>query len=266
MQGISYQPARGGWRATTDRADVNVSLLNPQHVIFEAKAPIRVTRQNGAVTNIVADALIASLRSSGNSLVAAGLEADNLRLDDPDKEGVLATRKIVVNIRPDPRTDGAYQIAFDAQSLVLPRTVRSLESFGLNIEALRAAIVLEQGAALLDASPQDPLGPWRAAGGRLRFEALLLDWGPLEATGRGEGGLDEQRRLQGQLELPIERPAPVLTAIANGSGVDRDAQRALALLAAGYTISGDDITLDVEARDGILRLEGLPVRTLPPVY
>lgn len=266
LREIAFAPARAGWRADTERADVNIALLNPQHVILEAKAPLQVTREGGAVTNVVADALIASLRSSNGALVMAGIEVSNLQLDDPDKEGVLAARRVVVNVRRDPRTAGAYQVAFDAQTLVLPRTVRSFEAFGLDVRALRAAIVLEHGAALLDASPQDPLGPWRETGGRLRFEALVLNWGPLETTGRGEGGLDEQRRLEGQIELPIERPAPVLTAIANGPGVDADAQRALALLAAGYAISGDDITLDVEARDGVLRLEGLPVRPLPPVY
>ena len=43
-------------------------------------------------------------------------------------------------------------------------------------------------------------------------------------------------------------------------------QTTLGLLAAGYVVTGDDITLDIGARDGILRIEGLPVRPLPPVY
>jgi hypothetical protein len=58
----------------------------------------------------------------------------------------------------------------------------------------------------------------------------------------------------------------VFTAIANGPNVNEDARRALGFLAAGYMISGDDITLDVDAQDGVMRLEGLPVRPLPPVY
>jgi hypothetical protein len=144
--------------------------------------------------------------------------------------------------------------------------VRSFEAFGQDIAALRAAIVVEQGAALLDSSPEDPLGPWRTAGGRMRFDALVLNWGPLETTGTGDGGLDEQRRLEGRLVLPVERPAPVLTAIANGPNVNEDARRALGLLAAGYLVTGDDITLDIGAHDGVLRIEGLPVRPLPPVY
>lgn len=266
VRDFTYAPARGGWRAQTERFDIHVQVTNPQHVIFEAEAPIAIARENGAVTNVVADTLIASLRTENNALAVAGLEADNLQLDDQAQDGVMLVGKVVINVRPDPRAPGSYQVAFDAQRMVLPRPVRSFEAFGLDVDLLRAAIVVEQGAALLDASAQDPLGPWREAGGKLRFEALNLNWGPLEAAGQGEGGLDSARRLQGVLTLPIERPAPVLTAIANGPNVDRDAKRALALLAAGYAISGDDITLDIEARDGWLRLEGLSVRPLGAVY
>lgn len=266
LQGVNYAPARGGWRAQTDHADVHVDLTNPQHTTLEAKAPIAISRTNGAVTNVMADALIGTLRTSGGALAIAGIEADNLVLDDPAQEGVLRATKVVLNVRPDPRAAGEYQLAFDAQSLTLPRPVRSFEAFGLDVAAMRAAIVIEDGAALLDASPEDPLGPWREAGGRLRFDALVLNWGPLETTGAGEGGLDDQRRLDGRLVLPVDRPAPVISAIANGPNIDPDARRALGLLAGSYVVTGNDITLDLNADGGVLRVEGLPVRTLPPVY
>lgn len=266
LQTLSYAPPRGGWRADTARADLHVDVLNPSHVIFRAEAPINITREDGAVSVVEADALIASLRTNGDELVQAGVEADNLRIDDPAKEGVLSVRKVVANVRPDARTAGAYQLAFDATALTLPRAVRSFEPFGLDVTSLRAAIVVEHGAALLDSAPGDPLGPWRSAGGQLRFEALALNWGPLDATGTGQGGLDDARRLQGALILPIDRPGPIFAALAQGPDVDESTRRALALLAAGYAISGDDITLDVEADGGVMRLEGLPVRTLPPVY
>lgn len=266
LRGAQYAPAEGGWSAASDRLDLHVDMLNPQHAIFEAKAPIRIQRDDGAVTNVAADALIASIRTQGGALAVAGFEADNLQIDDPAKEGVLLAHKVVLNARPDPRTEGDYQVALDIQQMVLPRAVRSFESFGLDVASLRAAVVVSHGEALTNASRQDPLGPWREAGGSLHFDAVTLHWGPLQTTGRGEGALDAERRLHGHLEFPIEHPAPVLTAIANGPNVERDAKRALALLAAGYAISGDDLTIDVDAQDGLLRLEGLPVRPLPPVY
>ena len=266
LQDIAYAPARGGWRAATQRADLNIDLLNPQHLILEAEAPIAISRSNGSITNVTADQLIASVRTARGSLAVAGVEADNLVLDDPAQEGVLRVTKLVTNMRPDPRAAGEYQLQFDLTSFTLPRPVRSFEAFGQDVAALKARIVIEGGAALLDSSPNDPLGPWREAGGRLRFEGIELNWGPLETIGTGEGGLDEQRRLNGRLVLPVDRPAPVLNAIATGPNVDDDARQALQLLAAGYLVTGDDITLDIGARDGVLNIEGLPVRPLPPVY
>lgn len=266
LQDVNYGPARGGWQMTTDRADLHLNLLNPQHLTLEAKAPIAFQRAGGAFTNVTADALIATLRTAGDRLATAGIEADNLALDDPQEDGVLRAAKVVLNVRPDPRAQGEYQVAFDAQALSLPRPVRSFEGLGQEVQALRAAIVVEQGAALLQTSPGDPLAPWREAEGKLRFDALVLNWGALQTTGTGEGGLDDQRRLQGALRLPIDRPGPFFSAIANGPDVNQDARRGLGLLATAYMLSGDDINLDVEAINGVLRLEGITVRTLPPVY
>lgn len=266
LRDVRYAASRGGWRAETGRADLNIDPLKPNHVILEAKAPISITRANNAVTNIRADALIASVRMDGDALAEAGIESNNLVLDDPAQEGVLHATRIMASVRPDPRAAGEFQFSFEAQTVTLPRPVRSFEAFGMDVASMRAAIVVTDGALLMQSSPGDPLGPWRDGGGRMRFEALELNWGPLQTTGTGEGGLDEQRRLDGRLVLPVDRPAPVLTAIANGPNIDSDARRALSLLAAGYVVTGNDITLDIGAHDGVLRIEGLPVRPLPPVY
>lgn len=266
MEDVVYGPARGGWEATTPRAKLHLNLLNPQHATFEAAAPIAFARAGGAVTNVNADALIGTLRMDGGRVVSAGVEADNLTLDDPAEDGVLQARKLVLNIRPDARVDGEYQAAFEAQALQLPRPVRSFEGLGQSVALLRAAIVVEQAGTLFAPSPGDPLEPWREANGRLRFDALELQWGALQTTGQGWGGLDDQRRLQGVLTLPLETPGPVFSAIANGPNVNEDARRGLGLLATAFMLSGDDITLDVDANEGVLRLEGIGVRTLPPVY
>jgi hypothetical protein len=263
---ISYTSARAGWRLQTARADLNVDLLNPQHIILKAQAPIAVSRANGAVTNVTAQSLVASVRLQGGALAVAGIEADNLVLDDPAQPGTLTVAKFVANARPDPRRAGDYQLALEADNLTLPRPVRSLETFGLNARSLRGAVVVEHGAALLQGSQGDPLGPWREAGGKLRFEALGLQWGPLQTSATGEGELDAMRRLEGRLVIPVEHPAPVLSAVADGQNVSDDARSALQLLAAGYLVTGRQITLDVGAHDGVLTIENIPVRPLPPVY
>ncbi|MBL8536100.1 MAG: DUF2125 domain-containing protein [Hyphomonadaceae bacterium] len=266
LRDAAYAPARGGWRAETASLDLHVNLLNTEHISFAATAPIAIARSNGAVTTIAADALIASLRTRGGALAQAGIEANALTLDDASQDGVFRVDRAVLNVRPDPRAEGSYQVAFDAEALRLPRPVRSFEAFGLDIASLRAAVVIESGAVLINGAEGDPLGPWRDAGGKLRFEALVLNWGPLETTGNGEGWLDDQRRLAGELHFPIDDPARVFTAIAQGEEMSDDARQGLRLLSAAFALSGDDITLDAEARDGALRLEGVRVRSLPPVY
>jgi hypothetical protein len=265
IRDLAYAPVRGGWSAQTERADLNIDLLNPAHLILSAEAPLHV-RHSQSLSTISADALIASFETRAGSLHMAGIEADALSIDDPEKEGALSIEKLVVNVRPDPRADGDYQIAFSAANLRLPRAVRSFESFGLDVPELRAAIVAAHGAALLESAPDDALGPWRDAGGVLRVEALALNWGPLQATGSGELGVDAQKRLSGRLALPIEQPAAVFRALADAPGMSDDARNAMRLLAAAYTLNNNGLTLDVDAAEGALRLEGLPVRSLPPAY
>jgi hypothetical protein len=268
LHDIAYAPADGGWRASTAQGALHVQMFNPQHVIFEAGAPIAFTRDDGDVTNISADALIVSVRGADGALAQAGVEVDNLTLDDPAEAGVLSARKIVLNVRPDPRAAGDVQIAFEAQGLGLAQPVRGFEALGQSVEALRAAIVIEHSAALLRGAEGDPLAPWREAGGRMRFEALALTWGALQATGTGDVGLDDERRLSGALALPIEEPGALFRALAGGPEVEDedDTRQALTLLSAAFAQSDQGLTLDVEAQSGVLRLEGLRTRTLPPVY
>jgi hypothetical protein len=266
IDGISYKPARGGWQLQTTRADLNIEMLNTEHVILQPKAPLALVHGDNAVTNITARNFLISVRTQNGRLAVAGVETDDLKLDDPAQPGILAVAKVVANVRPDPRAAGDYQLAFEATDLALPRPVRSFEAFGLSVPSLRANIVIEHGAALMQSGQGDPLGPWRDAGGKLRFEGLALEWGPMTTTGTGEGALDDQRRLAGRLVLPIAHPAPVLTAISNSPGIDPNARQALQMLAASYVVNGRQLTLDVDAQNGVLTLEGLRVRALPPVY
>ncbi len=266
LSGIAYAPAEGGWRLTSAAGALHVQMFNPEHVIFEAQAPLAFARDNGDVTNISADALIVSVRNAGGALAQAGVEADNLALDDPAQPGVLSARKLVLNLRPDPRADADTQVSLEMQGLSLAQPVRSFEGLGQDVAQLRAAIVIEQSAALLQSADGDPLAPWRAAGGRVRMEALAINWGALDGSGEGHIALDDQRRLAGELHLPIADPAAFFAALNASPEIDDDARLALSLLSRAFARSSEGLTLDLEGRDGVLRIEGLTARTLPPVY
>jgi len=266
LRDIAYAPAEGGWRLTTAAGVLHVQMINPEHVIFKAAAPIAFARDDGAVTNISADTLIASFRTANGALAQAGVEADNLTLDDPREAGVLSARKLVLNVRPDARAAGDAQVMLDAQGVSLAQPVRSFEGLGQDVAQLMFAFVVEESAAVLQSAPNDPLGPWRAAGGRVRVEGLVLKWGALDAAGVGHIALDDQRRLTGELNLPIREPAAFFRALAAAPEANDDTRMALTLLSAAFAQNAQGLTLDVTGDDGVLRLEGLRVRTLPPVY
>jgi hypothetical protein len=261
---FAYAPPGGDWRAQTPRLDLHINLISTSHLIFEAKAPISIGRADGSSSVLTADALLVSVRNNGAALAQASIEADALALDDPAQEGVLRAQKLVISVRPDPRDASAFQVAADATALTLARPVRSFESFGQEIGALRAAIVLEHGTSLM--APSDPLEAWRGADGKARFEALSLHWGALEATGQGEASIDDARRLAGRLELTIPNPSAALAAFAESPSLTSNIRSTVRALSVGYAITGDDVLFDIDARDGMLYIEALPVRELAPLY
>ena len=264
-----YAPTQGGLSVNTTEAQININLINPNHVILEAKAPIDLTDADGQRQEVRADALLLSYRSADDALAQAGLEADNLSIDNAEREGVLSADKLVLNIRPDPRADDDYQAALELNGLTLARPVRSFERFGQDIAALHALIVVEKGDAFFNTANEtiadDLLAAWSASGGQARLEALSLNWGPLEATGTGHIGLDEERRIAGRLDIDVDEPGPAVAALAENDDIPKDARDALRLIATAFALTGQDASFDVEAKDGMLSIENAPVRPLAPI-
>ena len=93
---VSRRPAGAEWTATTARIDMHINLTAPGHYILEAKAPISVTRANGARMLIEADALLMSGREDGGSIIDQRIEADRLTIDDPSADGVLSDASTLV--------------------------------------------------------------------------------------------------------------------------------------------------------------------------
>lgn len=266
LQGVEYASAPESWRARTDRIDLHANLTNPAHVIFEAKTPIDVRTTDGARHVIEANALLVSLRFRREALATFGIEADALMLDNPARVGVVRAEKLVANLRPDPRGGGASQLALEMRHLSLARPVRSFEGFGQEIALMRAAIALTQAEALLAPGEVGPIESWRQASGGAAIEALELQWGALEAHGHGQAALDDAQRLRGALEIDIPAPGPAVAALASSPELSDDARGALALVAAGLAFSGDGASFSVNAQDGALSIENVPVRTLTPLY
>jgi hypothetical protein len=263
---VSYAPSDRSFRASTPRLVVHVNVLNPYHLIVAFSAPVDIARSD-TTSRLTATKALASIRFSGASLARASLETEGLRIDDLNKpgDGVLIA-KAVAHVRPDERTAGSYQLALQMEQIALPEPVRAFETFGQTIEALNAAVVLDHAEAFAGAPRGDLLGPWSAADGQARVEALNLAWGALHTQGQGALSLDEARRPQGSLTLKLSEPATTLRALANSPSLSNDAKRAMQVAAVAYTLSGDTIDIPLQADDGFLKLATIPLRPLPPLY
>ena len=229
-------------------------------------AATHMAREIGEVPDVAARLIASGRWLRDGALAQAGVEADSLTLDDPGEDGQMHAEKFVLNVRPDERAAGDMQLSLHMQGLQLAQPVRSFEGLGQRVENLMIAAVVEESAALAAGAGGDALAPWRAAGGRVRFEGLMLKWGALDAAGVGHIALDDKRRLAGELNLPIKEPAAFFQALAASPEMDSSARQVLMLLSASFTQSAEGLTLDLEGRDGVLLLEGLRVRSLPAVY
>ncbi|HWA01036.1 MAG TPA: DUF2125 domain-containing protein [Caulobacterales bacterium] len=263
LDDVAYAPRQRNWRAASARVDLNINLLKPAHIVLQQRAPLTIDRAEGH-TDIAAEAMLMSVRMQGAALAEARLEADALALTDRGREGALAAQKLVAALRPDPRNGADYQLAIQATALHLAQPVRTFERFGQDVAVANAALVIERAAALLE--PSDPLEHWRGAGGRARLEGLTLEWGPLEANAQGAVALDAEHRLAGRLEAALPRPAPALNALAQSPNLSYQQKNALSVFALGLALANRDVRVHLEAADGVLKLENVPVRTLAPVY
>ncbi len=267
LDNVRYRPARAGWDLETPRLDLNVDMLDPGHVIFQSLAPITIHHADGVTHTISSERMIVGLHSRGAILVQDGIEVVNLSIADSAKPGALHVGHATINLRPDPAAPTQYQLALTATEVTLARPVRTFENFGQNIASLDAAIVIQQGALLFaPAQNGDLLEPWRSAGGAARFDALQLKWGPLDAQGQGDAGIDPQHRLTGHIKLRINHPGDAVSALAQSDKLPHDAKQALQVIALGLALSGRHVSFDVDAADGQLKIENTTVRTLDPMY
>ena len=259
LDDIHYAPARRNWSAATSALNLNINLTNPQHVIFEQKAPIDIRHADGGHTTLTSRKLLASVRMSGNALAEAGIETNAPAYGD------LHADRLLIVLRPDPQTPANTQAVLEADALHLAKPVTGFEPFGQDIAAVHAAMVLGQAGALLETST--PIEAWRAHGGRARIvSAEVNGWGGLDAQARGDVGLDAQHRIDGALEVRLPHPARAFNAMAHSETLSHDAKEALRAMALGFRLAGGRITVHLQAHDGVLSLEGAPVRTLAPTY
>lgn len=258
---VAYAPVDRAWRFEAPAGTMHVNVSNPRHAILALDSPARWLTNSGEAYAITAPAAALSVRFAGDELARASLDLQGLRVRPQTGDGGFQAKRILAHLRPDARQDGAYQLALEIDALASATPVKGLVGLGRTIERLRAAIVLENAEALL---APNGAAAWLAKGGRARLEGLDLAWGPAQATGTGELGLDAERRLQGGLALTLTQPRAALLALADGA--ESQAAAAALRLAAGMAAGQETTEITITARDGALSIQGAPVRPLQPLF
>ncbi len=266
LEDLSYRRADGGLGVSTTAALAHVNPVNPRHIIVSLPEAADISRHD-ATSRVRGEGVLISLRfDSAGALARASFEADRLSINDLQKPGDgLVVARAVAHVRPDARTQGAYQFALLISDLVLQEPVRAAEPLGARIEELNAALVIENAAPLLAPHAGDRIEAWRAAGGRARLEGLTLRWGPLSGDADGALTLDSARRLEGAVTLRVTDPASLLGAFADQEGASSETQLALSVASALFRDAEGGLALPLAARDGALLLGPARLRDLGPI-
>jgi hypothetical protein len=115
------------------------------------------------------------------------------------------------------------------------------------------------------ASPGASARAWHDAGGQVDIPAMTLQWGPLQISGSGSGGLDADLQPQGQARLEVVGAAEVLDAAGRAGllppGPEAAARAVLALLA--LAAPGRPIPLPIILADRTVTVAQFPLARLP---
>ncbi len=252
----------GGWTLSTPRVALHINPANFNLFIIEPRDTVAWTTR-GARRTFTPKKSAISVHVTDNKPDRVILDGEDIavtRNDAPD----MTIGSIVAGLRPDPRAAGDGQFSLEIKSLDFIALPKGLEAFGGTVQTLNAAIVLENGATLI-APSNDRVAAWKDAQGAARVEALGFVWGPANVTSTGRFVLDQQRRLEGKLDLTLEKPADVFAALAQSPTLSRDMANTYNLMAQANAALGVSFKPTLVIQNGVMLLNGFPLRTVDPI-
>lgn len=258
---LTFEAARfiapgGGWSLATPRAALHINPSDLSLFIVEPRDTVSWTTRGAQHTFTPRESAI-SVHLANDRPDRVILEGKNIavtRNGAPD----MTIGSIVAGIRPDPRAAGDGQLSLDAQAIDFIKLPQGFEALGGQMEALNARVVLEKGAVLA-APSHDRLAAWKEAMGAARVEGLHVVWGPASLTSTGRFTIDDQRRIEGDLALTLEKPEKTFAALTKSPTVS--AQTAAVYRALGAL----GLTPVLSFRDGEKRLYGQRIGTVEPI-
>lgn len=246
----------GGWNMATPRVALHINPSDLSIFIIEPRATLSWTTRGAQHTFTPRESAISVHLANDrpDRVIVEGKNIAITRNGAPD----MTIGAIVAGIRPDPRAAGDGQLSLDAQAIDFIKLPQGFEALGGQMAALNARVVIEKGAVLI-APSRDRLAAWKEAMGAARIEGLHVVWGSASLTSTGRFTIDDQRRIEGDLTLTLEKPEETFAALTKSPTVS--AQTAAIYRALGAL----GMTPVLSFRDGEKRLYGQRIGTVEPI-
>lgn len=265
--GALYLPSAIAWDAAG--LDLQVAPLHPTDLSIVGRGEQRIGPLNGPALAIDGQNLTAriSLTRPGPPWVVT-LEGDGVHARPAGGGGAALIRHVAGTLAIDP-TASVTGTALDADL-----KARSIEPPPGQSWPLGDRIAAIDLAAAIT-GPVPPPGPpalrartWEAAGGAATLRGGSLQWGPLDATASGRGGLDASLQPRAEGTAKIVGWGQVLDELAGHRVIsDRAAAAAKAVISLLATVppGGGDAVLTVPftVRDGVLSIRRIPLLRTP---
>lgn len=229
-------------------------------------APEQVVTANGQDYTLFTADMRASGKVAANTALTfqtATFSLDNPRLRD-GAGSELAMASLLAAMRLTPNTDKTYDLFVDAQGIVLPQYIqRLLDPQGRQPPVMRRVQLdarIDLTAPLALNAGDDPIVS------RVSLTELAFDWGTVSLSGIGEAAPDATGLLQGSLTVTA-RNWQTFIDLAIDNGMLSSNQRLLWMEILGNLDAtpqiNDTLTLTIDITDGVVRLGGFMVTTLP---
>ena len=207
----------------------------------------------------------------GDQLSAISIVANEIRVVDTNRGGLLETKKLYTDIEfpdrpPTTHKEPAFFLKAFFEDITLPKVEVPL--LGKTIESIRLKVDF-LGPLTIDAFPKNLL-VWRNSGGVLELPWLRLVWGKLDMRANGTMALDQGMRPIGALTADIRGFDEALGALADAGIVRQEMLPAsrvtLNLLAKTDKSDGRRVlTVPMTAQDGAFFVGPIKLATLPEI-
>jgi hypothetical protein len=209
--------------------------------------------------------LRASATMSGGRL--ARFDLDALNVDSPD----ISAAEVQLHMRDNPKIDGLDLFVIANNVHFAPD---EQPAFGPDMKHFAVNAMISPGssfAGLLSGHGDWRAGAndWHARHGGVLVKAVEVNWGPLDATGKGALAVDDLHRPVGEIRFVIDDEQKLAQKLSPTSGAQRGEGLAQSVFAQLSTAHGDPskpLNVSLGFKDGVAYVGTMPADLLSPLY